>query len=69
MILNDKVDGSQKGPSYRTDNGVDITADIVYWCVGLIPSTSLLKSSNILDDKGFIKVSHFLMAKLLGVIL
>ncbi|KAK9819023.1 hypothetical protein WJX74_006154 [Apatococcus lobatus] len=60
LILDDKLDGSQQGPHYTTEKGVQIQADIVYWTVGLIPSTAFLKSENILDGKGFIKVDmHF----------
>ena len=57
LVLEDKLDGSQQGPTYTTEKGVQIQADVVYWTVGLIPSTGFLKSENILDSKGFIKVT------------
>ena len=59
LFLGERAEPDGKGAYRLTKSGKTITADKAYLCTGGKPNTDFLRAANsdILDSKGFVKVS------------
>ncbi len=59
MLLNEKLQRTdEEGNKFKTSSGVDIDADLVFWCTGISMSTGFLRPAleESLDEQGRVKV-------------